>query len=62
MMALHVTCSISEETIHDEALRVDAVDQRVGCLRDKANTHIYQTYLNDTSNNNNSQPVYMLIV
>jgi len=29
VMALHVVCCISEETIHHEALRVNAVDQRI---------------------------------
>lgn len=33
MMALHVVCRISEEAIHDEALRIDAVDQRKSSLQ-----------------------------
>lgn len=33
VMALHVACGISEEAIHDEALRIDAVDQGKSSLQ-----------------------------
>lgn len=50
MMTLHVTCCISEEAVHDEALRVDAVDQRVSSLQ----THTTQQSL---SRGGKQQPV-----
>lgn len=43
-MSIHVVRGISEETIHDKSLRIDAVNQRESRLDTHTNTHIYKYY------------------
>lgn len=47
VMSLHVACCVSEKTVHDKPLWIDAVNQRIRCLEIQMtnNNNHYNLYL-----------------